>query len=154
MTEPGAKPSSLVDVTLEEHRACMEVVAEVEGILDRQPDREGAWLGELRGKLPELRRTLSAHFAGEEQGPLFRQLPIQAPQLSGRLQRLEDEHQGILDSVDTLLERADALNDPEIFQLRELNAQVQLLVATIRRHEAEENELVMQANWDEIGTGD
>ena len=154
MTERRSKSPSLVEVTLDEHRACMAVVAEVETILDRQPDRAGKWLATLREKLPELRRTLETHFAGEEGGPLFRQLPIQAPQLSGRLSRLEEEHAGILVSVDSLADRADALDDPEVYELRELNAQVQLLVATIRRHEAEENELVMQANWDEIGDGD
>jgi len=154
MSERDAPSPSLADVTLEEHRACMEVVSEVEAILDRQPDREGRWLDEIRGKLPTLRRTLEAHFRGEEDGPLFRQLPIQSPQLSGRLSRLADEHEGILRSVDDLVARADALEEPEVYQLRELNAQVQLLVATIRRHEAEENELVLQSNWDEIGTGD
>jgi hypothetical protein len=154
MTERRSKKPSLADVTLDEHRACMAVVAEVETILDRQPDRGGKWLASLREKLPELRRTLETHFAGEEGGPLFRQLPIQAPQLSGRLSRLEEEHAGILVSVDSLTDRAAALDEPEVYELRELNAQVQLLVATIRRHEAEENELVMQANWDEIGDGD
>jgi hemerythrin-like domain-containing protein len=154
MTDSNTPSPSLADVTLEEHRQCMQVVAEVESILDRQPDREGRWLGEIRDKLPELRNTLAAHFRGEEDGPLFRQLPIQAPQLSGRLSRLEEEHQGILESVESLTRRAEKLQDPEVYELRELNAQVQLLIATIRRHEAEENELVMQANWDEIGTGD
>ena len=42
----------------------------------------------------------------------------------------------------------------EIYQMRELNAQVQLLVATIRRHEAAENEIVIEAHWDEVGVGD
>ena len=154
MTEPRSKSTSLADVTLDEHRACMAVVSEVESILDRQPDRGGKWLALLREKLPELRSTLATHFAGEEGGPLFRQLPIQAPQLSGRLTRLEEEHAGILVSVEALADRAEKLEDPEVYELRELNAQVQLLIATIRRHEAEENELVMQANWDEIGDGD
>jgi hypothetical protein len=31
---------------------------------------------------------------------------------------------------------------------------LQLMVATIRRHEAEENEIVIQAHWDEVGVGD
>lgn len=154
MTEPGAKPTNLVDVTLEDHRQCMQVVEELENLLDRHPDRDGNWLAALRGTLPELRQTLLSHFEGEENGPLFQQLPLQSPQLSTRLARLEEEHAGILESVDTLTARADAMDGPEVYELRELNAQVQLLVATIRRHEAEENELVMQANWDEIGTGD
>ena len=60
----------------------------------------------------------------------------------------------MLDSLDRVIEMGRTLRQPEIHELRELNAHVQLFIATIRRHEAEENEIIMGAYWDELGAAD
>jgi hypothetical protein len=144
----------IVDETLEEHRGCMEVVAEVEKCLDRQPDREGQWIARLCDCLPRLASTLRAHFRVEQEGQLYRKLPISFPRFAHRLEQLEAEHVRILETVDGIVARAKGMERPQAFEMRELNAQAQLLIATIRRHEAEENEIVIQAHWDEVGVGD
>jgi hypothetical protein len=144
----------IVDETLEQHRGCMRVVAEVEQCVDQQPDREGAWLGRLAECLPRLASTLRAHFQVEQQGPLYRTLPVSFPRFAHRLEQLEAEHIRILEAVDSIVARARDSSDHRVHELRELNAQVQLVIATIRRHEAEENEIVIQAHWDEVGVGD
>ncbi len=55
----------------------------------------------------------------------------------------------------TVREEARELSgDIKLYQLRELNAHAQMLAAIIRPHEAEENEMVMRAYWQEIGSGD
>lgn len=146
--------NDVVQGTLAEHRHCMEVVAEVEACLDRQPDRDGAWLSDLLRKLPKLSETLRDHFAAEEKGPLFEKIPYSHPQFASTLQDLKDEHGRITSTVESIIRKAGQLQDAEIFELRELNAQIQLLIATIRRHEAAENEVVVQAHWDEVGVGD
>lgn len=152
MDEPGA---SLVDETLDEHRGCMQAVADVEGCLDRKPDDPPRWVAELKRRLAALRESLGHHFEGEEAGPMFRELPTRHPRLAPRLADLEAEHATMIEAMDRLLEKAGALGpEPETFELRELNARTQLLVANIRRHEAAENEIVVQAYWDEVGVGD
>lgn len=145
---------ALVDSTLEEHHGCMWVLAEVEAVLDQPPDRNGRWVEELLEALPRLDETLRKHFVQEQEGPLFRSLPVTHPRLAERLRKLEAEHARILGSLKTAMERARALREAEPFELRELNAQVQLLVATIQRHEAAENEIVIEAHWSEVGVGD
>lgn len=147
-------PPEIVEETLDEHRQCMKVVSDVERCLDRQPDREGRWLLRLRDALPRLASTLREHFRAEEEGPLYRALPVSFPRFALRLEKLEAEHVRILETVDSVTARAGTLSDPEMYEMRELNAQVQLIVATIRRHEAEENEIVIEAHWDEVGVGD
>jgi len=149
----GAR-SRIVDEMLGEHRGCMEVVAEVERCLDCQPDREGRWVARLLDSLPRLATTLRTHFEVEQQGPLYRKLPIGFPRFAQRLEQLEAEHVRILEVADSALARARTLRSAEMYEIRELNAQVQLLVATIRRHEAEEDEIIIQAHWDEVGVGD
>ena len=60
----------------------------------------------------------------------------------------------MLDSLDSLLRKAERLHEPETLDLRELSAHVQLFAARFRRHEAAENELVVEAYWNDIGVGD
>ena len=37
---------------------------------------------------------------------------------------------------------------------RELRERVRVLIATLRRHEAQENEILWRAYWDDAGGGD
>ena len=151
-TKPKMPP--YVEETLDEHRGCMKLVSDVEACLDRRPDQPAAWLAQLREALESLGFGLRQHFRAEEAGRLFADLAESHPRLSGPLNKLVDEHRLMLAAIEAAIGRADALADPEPFELRELNARVQMLIAQIRRHEAEENELVLRAYWRESGVGD
>jgi len=146
--------ASIVKEIRDEHRACMQLLSEVEECLDSPPDDPAGWISDLKQKLTELTAALDEHFTGEEAGPVFRKLPIQHPRLAGPLKQLEEEHATMRSELKTVLDKADELSQPEVFELRELNARVQLFVARLRRHEAAENEIVIQAYWDEVGVGD
>lgn len=132
----------------------MKLVSELENCLDRRPTDPERWVADLRDRLSRLKGALGEHFEREESGPLFRDLPVRHPRLAEPLARLEAEHPVMVEELSEALRRAETLESPEEFELRELNACAQLLVARIRRHEAAENELVIQAHWDEIGVGD
>ncbi len=149
-----ADDRNLVESTRDEHRGCMQVVADVEADLDRPLDRDGGWIRNLREKLPQLHATLKAHFESEQKGPMFRKVPLDHPRLADRLRKLETEHATILASVEDVQRRVEALNDPESHDLHEINAHAQMLIARIQRHEAEENEVLMEAHWSEVGAGD
>ena len=151
--EKHADPS-LVEETLDEHAGCMQVVSELEKCLNPCPDDPRCWLADLGRRLADLEAALRRHFEGEEAGPLFRSLPLQHPRLAEPLARLEAEHTTMLDDLEAVRRRVGTLEDPQDFELREMNARVLLVVARIRRHEAAENELVLDAYWSEIGVGD
>ena len=150
---PETKPS-LVEETLDGHLGCLRLITEVGQCLDRPPDDRRRWLADLKGTLARLATALRRHFEGEESGPMFRSLPLQHPRLARPLARLEAEHPVMLERMDDLLRKADALENTEIFELRELNGSVQVFLAQIRRHEAAEDELVIRAHWNEVGVGD
>jgi hypothetical protein len=154
MSDRETAEGNLVDQTREEHRSCMQLVAEVEQVLDRRPDDPESWLTDLKDRLAHLREELKEHFEVESAGPMFRALPISHPRLALRLSQLESEHPLMLENLDDLLAKARALKQPEVFQLRELNGLTQWFAARIRRHEAAEYELVIEAHWDDVGTGD
>jgi hemerythrin-like domain-containing protein len=139
---------------LVEHETCLTSVAELEALLDKPTEHGAVWLSEVQGVLPRMAEALRAHFASEEAGPLFRALPQEFPHLADRLRRLCAEHAPLLQQMAAMEERARALEEPEAYDLRELSGRLQLLVAVIRRHEAEEDEAVLSAYWQEAGAGD
>lgn len=153
--EGSRSRKDLVDDTLDEHRSCMRLVADLEQHLACPADREGRWAEGVAQRLARLAETMKAHFDAEQRGPLFRQLPLTHPRLSDRLARLEKEHDEILAGSEATRLQAEALKGgAEPYRLHELNARVQLLIAKIQRHESEENELVLEAHWSELGMGD
>ena len=151
---PDTAQKSAADEALDEHRECMQVVSSVENCLDRHPDREGQWIAQLCDELPKLAETLRCHFSAEQEGPLYCTLPVSHPRFASRLQKLEGEHVKIIKAVEEAVQKAVNLRDPQMYEIREFNAELQLMVATIRRHEAEENEIIMGAYWDELGAAD
>ncbi len=146
-----ADKTSQIDRILKEHRTCMQVLAEVEECLDGFA--EAVRDRELLNRLRTLDGTLRPHFRVEEEG-IFSDLPIDHPHLAARFKKLEDEHGTILESLQAAIRLADRVGDDETGQLLKLKAQIQLLSVTVRRHEAEENELVTEAYWNTFGISD
>ncbi len=156
MANPTPKPldPALVDHTLGEHQEVMHAVAALERCLDREPDVPERWVADALTELGRAAAVLRAHFAEEVQGPLFRQVPIARPRFAPKLERLAAEHGHVLEALAEAQAHGRRLRDPQLHELREFNARLQLLAAMIRRHEAEENEIALQAFWDETGSGD
>ena len=156
MSETLSPPGELARYArlLGQHKSCLEALRDFEATLDRTPEPDGAWVRALAAKLPMLAEVLREHFEDEEQGPLFRSLPEEFPQLSGRLARLQREHVQILEQIASLTRATSRLVEAEVYDLRELAAKLQLLAARVRRHEAEEDEALLSAYWDEAGCGD
>jgi hypothetical protein len=137
----------------DDHRRLAGAITAVEEILDHRPD--AAWLQSMRPRLDTLSDTVQAHFQSEGNSELYRQLPIEHPRFAVRLAELEHEHEVILDLTRATLDMSGKLkDDPELYELREFDARIQWLIAFLRRHEAEETEIVMRAYWEEVGTGD
>ena len=137
------------------HHDVIEDVVALEKVLSRPLEPATEWLGALGEQLEALQATLSRHFDDERRGELYGELPAKFPQWAGQLERLAAEHDEILQRTAALRHRVRGLGPAsEVYRLRELNGHAQLLAAILRRHEAEENEVVMRAYWDDVGTGD
>ena len=82
-------------------------------------------------------------------------MPIDYPELSSRVKKLEKEHVAILALLQATIEQAAGLGtNPEDSLSRELAAQVRRLAAKVRRHKAAETDLVMASHWNTLGTAD
>jgi len=150
----GAEETDPFKETLDDHRECMQVVSELEACLDQPPDDSNRWVARLLEHLPGLSRTMREHFKEEEGGLLYAELPYKRPRFAVRLEALREEHPRLLVEIDKVIDVTGSLHEAEVYELRELNARIQLLVARLRRHEAAENELIFEAYWEDIGAGD
>jgi hemerythrin len=124
----------------EEHRRLGELLRALDGASD---------LTQLAPRLAELRALLVGHFASEE-GPQGMH-DIVAEGAAHRLpnvQRLFEEHAAILVRLDQLSSEAHACFEGPV---RRVLAGVAELAATLRRHEAHEEELFSEAFYSDLG---
>lgn len=146
MVEPEAK-------ILDEHQQCMRLAGEVEALL-RASGKDG-WATSLHERLGILSEALAKHFDGEERGYLFVGLPEAYPRFGHRLDRLRAEHAPMLQTLDDVRREARKLADgEESMDARKLRRRVLAVISMLRRHEAEENEILYCAHWDDLGEGD
>ena len=111
---------------------------------------------ELVKLLRRLCEQLALHFSLEESFGYFEEPLYSAPQLSREAERLRSEHATILKRLKSIVSEAE--------RLASLNAWASLACmipyhfgefdAQLKRHEAEENELLMACYDSELGAGD
>ena len=138
---------------LDEHRRITNVLQRIEQwVVD--PKTGAGWTGELGGMLEELQGLLKEHFGGEAEAKLFEQTIASTPHLTALLTKLAKEHSQILAAFRAAFEQAQTLDAAKEQEVRGLQRKVQLALATLRRHESEENEIIMRAYWEDMGGGD
>lgn len=146
---PTALASGDGDLLLAQHRALLSHLDALWRSASARPTDSGAklqmWRADLKARVSELRGELLVHFAHEDQGGVFDDLAMQAPHRCGKLGRLSQEHADIVAQIDEFL--ADSATQGG----ERLAAQAQLIVAKLRRHEAEETELILSIVYDDLG---
>lgn len=101
--------------------------------------------------LEDLRAELETHFAEEEgAGGLAEAVGASAPRHMRHLEALLAEHRQLLAALDALLARGQALLTGPV---REFVRETRALSRRLRRHEAQETELLSDAVHADIGSG-
>lgn len=157
MTEPEIGAGDLareLERAIEEHKECTRRLVELESCLAERAGTEVRSLAELRRCLGAVSETFRAHFASEQGGPLFREFPVAFPQFSFRLEKLATEHRTLLAEAAELEARVAQLREAHAREMRAIESRARLLAARLRRHEAEEDEILLSAYWDDTGLGD
>lgn len=132
--------------TLDEHSAFLHMLDDLLLLARKPAEDEAVWRAELARQVEELRDALAVHFASEELGPLFTQIPQEMPHWAPRIGRLGSEHSAVIHRLSALALRAGSLSRAD------LAGETLRLVALIRRHEAEETEILAHALWDDLGS--
>ncbi|GMV41965.1 MAG: hypothetical protein AMXMBFR64_36810 [Myxococcales bacterium] len=143
-----------IDALLEEHREAKRLLSVVEGRLGVGGTPASEWASGVAAALVPLMENLRMHFASEERGCLHTEVPVMAPHLATHCARLLEEHAQILQGFERSLERLRLLAEEHIGDAKAVSKRVRMVIATLRRHEAEENELLMNAFWEDLGAKD
>lgn len=109
-----------------------------------------AWIGGLRETLSSLVDLCSEHFQLEERIGLHVQLREQSPRLAFRLEKLLAEHSRILDALRTLVTDLPT-ETPAAREADALKERVRGVLEAVQEHERSENEVMMDAYWDDLG---
>jgi hemerythrin-like domain-containing protein len=135
---------------LEEHRRLVGRIQEIESWLERT-DRSSDWARSLSAMLLAVVELLREHFGGEAESSVFVALSEEHPRFSAKIAQLVGEHPRILHLFGAAADRAASLEAAAARDYEALAAQAQAAIAMLRRHEAEENEMIMNAYWDDLG---
>jgi hypothetical protein len=148
VSQDPAPDLSCCENTLEQHRSFNPLIEAILLRVVRLPDEKDPWLADLAKRVAQLAELLSAHFADEELSCLFTDIPIQCPHHAEKLDRLKGEHPVLIERLKTVLDGGEAM------EMAALAGRVQRTIAQVRRHEAEETEIILEAFWDEVGSSE
>lgn len=142
---------------LRDHRHMIRTLHKIEEALDAAEGGKApsGWSARLARLLTDLRAEIEPHFAAEERlDGFFDELRTSFPRFARRLDRLEAEHPRIIEAVSAAAGGAVELAPGDAAGASEVARAVRLAIATLRRHESEENELIQRAYCRMEGAGD
>ena len=110
----------------------------------------------LVDRLSQLRDQLALHFALEEAYGYFEDPVWTEPQISTAAQKLREEHRGLYEQLQALTERAAKVLYHEVPRARipRICTDFERFCQHFEDHEERENELMLQALYEDVGVGD
>jgi len=145
-TAPESMPSPIRDTTIG------VMVNRLEALLERSADRlaDRRYFETLGEEMRLLHARLRSHHSSDQLAAGEQAVAIPS-EYADQVQRLREEHSEMIGTLDRLVRGVDAMvdqpvEDKEVFFLRGRE-----LIATIRRHEAEEDRLFYLAVWRDTG---
>jgi len=103
--------------------------------------------------LADLSRQLPEHFALEEKGGYLAEALQAAPRFSRRAERLQKQHRGFGDRIESILEEAN-LAATSSKSWRRVDGHFRQFSTALMAHEQAENDILESAFLDDIGTAD
>ena len=130
---------------MDDHRELLERLAEIEEETD--PER-------IQTKIRALVPLLEMHFEREERpGGMFDKVRAQDPRQSGEIVSLRKDHLALVETALSLVERANETARGSL-PADGFLSEVHEFIIHLRRHEAREDALLIDAHYHEEGGGD
>lgn len=103
-----------------------------------------AWLPRMTEGLVAIRAELAHHFRDEEQGGCLEEAVARCPQLSAEVQRIERQHEDLLQGLSELVDRCQSRGKLSPEQASALAQELRQVVRELRTHEALEDRIMQQ----------
>jgi len=119
------------------------------GSLARRAVGDGEQVADLKKAIASLRTKLCDHFAFEEGGGYLQLVVAARPTLKHMVDRLRSDHDAILGALDDLVSAPGEEQSPEAIRSGFIAA-----IRHLRKHEANEMDLVQRTVNDDLGVAD
>ncbi len=126
---------------------------QIEALLGESSERmfDSEYYEQMATELRRLHARVRVHHAANELNICDESEADTPPELLREQARLRSEHSVILGGLDRIIRSTDALADQTVEDKDVFFLRVRELLATVRRHEAEEDRLFYLAVWRETG---
>lgn len=141
-----SKEKQIYDEIRREHEHLRELLGNLhQALIER---REAA--NKLSEMMTSLQEHVRVHFHEEEEGGFFSEVTAQAPRMSDRADELKNEHVDLGAMVVELVTIANEENE----LCKSLDTKFHDFSRALMQHESKENELLLDAYEDDIGSAD
>lgn len=154
---PTQRQSTLSRGTREEHDALLVAIHRLEAALAAAaPGREHEWGARVRDDLRLVQEALERHITSAESlDGLFAEIDLN-PHMTGRVEQLRKDHAKLLRQVSDLQEEVEQFwcvewTTPDFGAVRKHAAD---LLRALRKHQAQEADLIFETFYTDIGAGD
>jgi hypothetical protein len=131
-------------------RAHLALLNDLKKLEDSVDEAKGPDLTALRARLSATQVHILEHFRFEEENGYMDKVRKREPRLERAIDLLESEHRQLGQSLDSLIRKAKEATNLD----HSLHTQVFDWIASVRKHETREDELVQDAFNLDIGTDD
>ncbi len=149
----GKQKTKITDQVKQEH-ACIKrdlklIKDEINHPAADQPFND--WRLQFIWRLRDFKNHLLKHFDFEEEGGFMRDIIEEAPEVTGGVKFLENQHLTILTLLDEIVHLFKNLKGNDEIALSQIRVKVLKLTADISKHENDENELIQTVYYQEYG---
>ncbi len=153
--EPTKPLDATIRQTLEEHRIITQLTRQMLKAIENKPEGDlTAWQKDMQKQCTELYDHLKKHFELEENGGFMTPVIEENPSKESTVQALKEEHQILLDDLDTLTQKMCSIPPSDCDACEQLCESFQQLVKALRKHERIEDQMIQSVFTDDIGTKD
>ncbi len=136
---------AFVDHMQAEHRRLEQLMRRTLAALPSWEEADTAeWLPRMTSGLTAIRIELAHHFRTEELGGCLEEAVARCPQLSPEVEKIEREHDKLLQHLDELIARCQTTGTPTPAQAGALEQEFRQIVRELKLHEVEENRVMQR----------
>jgi iron-sulfur cluster repair protein YtfE (RIC family) len=139
----------------EDHHRLESIISQLTTEITREPPAAfDGWKLSILRKLRDFQNELRKHFDLEEHGGFMDEVISHAPRYVSRVEALVSEHDAVSESLEAILTHVKAATAPAMWREARIPARLTELFETLREHESEENTLIQDTYFQDLGVGD
>jgi hemerythrin-like domain-containing protein len=142
----GSSEEAIVQHLRAEHRRMHRLMRQTLAALPHWEDANGGnWQPAMLRGLKAIREELAAHFRAEETGGCLEEAVSRCPSLAPQAAQVLQEHKSLLEDLERLIQRVEALQQPTAPAAHALSDDLHAVLRRLNQHEQLENRVMQQA---------